>query len=52
MPEWIPARVWSDGRHVTIPIEVRRRLGIHPGDTIVWTLAQGRVVISKEEQQG
>jgi bifunctional DNA-binding transcriptional regulator/antitoxin component of YhaV-PrlF toxin-antitoxin module len=31
----------SDDRTVVIPEEVGRRLGIEPGDRLVWTLVEG-----------
>ena len=44
MIDRMEARVSTRGR-VTIPIEIRRRLGIEPGTRLIVREAQGRIVV-------
>ena len=41
-----PTAVSSKGQ-TTIPAEIRREVGIEPGDQVVFSIADGRVVIEK-----
>jgi len=37
---------------VTIPLEIRERLGIHPGSVVTFELTDGGVVLRKREDGG
>lgn len=40
------SRITSQGQ-VSVPAEVRKALGVGPGETIVWTEEDGKVVVKR-----
>ncbi|HEX9817119.1 MAG TPA: AbrB/MazE/SpoVT family DNA-binding domain-containing protein [Candidatus Thermoplasmatota archaeon] len=36
----------TEGQGASIPVVVRRELGIEPGDVLLWTLKKGKVEVS------
>ncbi len=47
----IPATITSKGQ-ITIPVEVRKALGLQAGDRVMFRLADGRALIWPEDDQG
>ena len=45
----LPTSTLSAKGQTTVPAQIRRRLGIHPGDTIKYEVADGEVRIRKVE---
>lgn len=41
----------SDGGRVVIPAEIRRALGIHDGDTVLWSLQDGAARLTTRTAQ-
>lgn len=47
----IPATITSKGQ-ITIPVEVRKALGLQAGDRVMFRLADGHAVIRPEDDRG
>jgi antitoxin PrlF len=45
------SRVTSQGQ-ISVPAEVRRRLGIGPGDTLVWDVSPGNQEVALRPKRG
>lgn len=43
-----PSGVTSKGQ-ATIPVEIRREIGLQPGDKVIFSIKEGRVVLDKAQ---
>ena len=46
---FIPIATITQQGQATIPVEIRRELGVHPGDKIAFELVDGQVLLRKLE---